>query len=65
MENELKKCPLCGGKAELTTKLVEKLSGCYTEYYIQCYGCLLKTYSYYDKQAAIEKWNTRIDDEKH
>jgi len=65
---ELKPCPFCGSEAELSNTIIDKHAfgkiDYIREYYIQCYGCLVKTRRYLNKEIAIEKWNARVNDEK-
>jgi len=62
---ELKSCPFCGINPILCNKLVTELLGIHTEYYIQCPGCLVKSCQYLKEENAIEKWNTRANDERN
>lgn len=50
-ETELKPCPFCGGKAELSN---------YTHYWIGCKDCWVETKCYKSKEEAIEAWNRRV-----
>lgn len=54
---ELKKCPFCGGEAELI-----ELSN--RDYYVQCRKCKAEQGKVYRaKQTAIKAWNRRASDE--
>lgn len=51
--SELKRCPFCGGEAEL-------LKGqCEIDNYVMCLECRSKTKLYNTKASAIKAWNTR------
>ena len=56
--NEIKKCPFCGGEATLTNKLSKDEYG-QRLWNVCCFGCANRTSSYWDKEIAIEAWNTR------
>lgn len=49
---ELKKCPFCGGEAELC-----KGSGEW--YWVVCTICDITQWNTHDKQEAIKAWNKR------
>ena len=50
--SELKRCPFCGGKAELRA-----YTG--TLQFVQCVGCLSSTTAFPTDEEAIEAWNKR------
>ena len=56
--SELKRCPFCGGEATLTNKLSKDEYG-QRLWNVCCFGCANRTSSYWDKEIAIEAWNTR------
>ena len=56
--SELKSCPFCGGEATLTNKLSKDEYG-QRLWNVCCFGCANRTSSYWDKEIAIEAWNTR------
>lgn len=50
---ELKRCPFCGGEAELLQGVTE------IHNYVMCMHCFCKTQYYNTKKRAIQTWNTR------
>ena len=62
MENKLRPCPFCGGKAEcFKDKLGEWSVVCYDEY--NDYDCCeVKTSTYPTHKTVVDVWNTRITD---
>ena len=56
--SEIKRCPFCGGEATLTNKLSKDEYG-QRLWNVCCFGCANRTSSYWDKEIAIEAWNTR------
>lgn len=58
---ELKRCPLCKGKARIRESWMnsDKLRGLGPEFYIECSNCLVRTPGKNTKQEAVEVWNTR------
>ena len=48
---ELKKCPFCGGEAELVTK--------WTMCCVSCANCFAWTECFDNEAEAIEAWNSR------
>ena len=55
-ETNLKRCPFCGGTANLAKGLIE--------FWTYCPHCGAKTEFYETKQEAVSAWNTRqIEDE--
>ena len=56
--SNLKECPFCGGEATLTNKLSKDEYG-QRLWNVCCFGCANRTSSYWDKEIAIEAWNTR------
>lgn len=62
---EIKKCPFCGGEAEIEEYSVfDGYQGESTSYlvYCSCCDCILTTSKNSNKQDIIEKWNRRVDD---
>lgn len=61
MENKLKPCPFCGGKA----KARENFIG---QWYVSCNDCntIVWTESddYKSKNEAIKAWSRRVEDDK-
>lgn len=53
----LRRCPFCGGKAELRTLYTGE--GSNLHYYVTCTDpiCWMRTPSYYVKSGAIDHWN--------
>ena len=64
MNNELKLCPFCGGKAELWLDFEQyRTKFEYDEknvYHCGCKNCGIIFSSYWEKEHAIEQWNRRI-----
>ena len=57
---ELKKCPFCGGEAEIE----QSLRIVYWDkdfYQVCCVVCLAETWKYHFAADAIEAWNRRVD----
>ena len=56
-EEKLRRCPFCGGEAEL------EINGLYWD--INCKRCLANVGAYkcYNKKQAIEAWNKRVADD--
>jgi hypothetical protein len=52
---ELRKCPFCGGKAEM-------YNYCLNEWYIGCGECSCDLGVFDTKAKAIEAWNKRVGD---
>lgn len=52
MDSKLKKCPLCGGEAEVFLG---------DDWYVECKSCLANTTHYSVKADAIAAWNQRAD----
>ena len=67
MEN-LKKCPFCGGEAEIESEYCwnpsfynpDGRSG-ETLYYAKCKKCIATTKLFVNKEGAIQAWNRRIN----
>lgn len=49
---ELKKCPFCGGEAEIVE---------YTIFWVTCKECAAETKDFDTKEEAIEAWNRRMN----
>ena len=49
-ESELKRCPFCGGKAQITVSQ-------YGTFHATCGTCFVTTQSAIDKKDAIAAWN--------
>ena len=62
MDEELKKCPFCGGNPKIVETVdLEKYNSVTTYYKIVCRGCQLTTWDYYkDINELIKYWNKRI-----
>lgn len=62
MNNELKPCPFCGGKAKIYRK---KIMFIYEEdaYMIYCKNCQAQVRYSNREEIAIEEWNRRTKDE--
>lgn len=56
--SEIKRCPFCGGEATLTNKLSKDEYG-QRLWNVCCFECANRTSSYWDKEIAINAWNTR------
>ena len=52
---ELKRCPFCGGKAELSVK--HGFKGEVIAAFVYCTKCGVSTLSYASQSTAIESWN--------
>lgn len=66
MQNELKPCPFCGGKATITKMLYKELNSHQMVYVISCTNdkCLMeevRTFSDHDLNRVCESWNRRVD----
>ena len=48
---ELKKCPFCGGEAEIAG---------YKIFWVICKECTAETKSFDTREEAIEAWNRRV-----
>ncbi|MBP3577691.1 MAG: Lar family restriction alleviation protein [Lachnospiraceae bacterium] len=56
---ELKKCPFCGGEAELIKYKHREYASTFA---VSCKGNCIKQYDYRDKDRAIEAWNNRVNE---
>ena len=56
---ELKRCPFCGGKADLVLK-----GGSYMVKCRSCPAAVITQYVHQTEEEAIEAWNRRAEDEK-
>lgn len=63
MENELKRCPFCGGEALLQKQRVNG-DDRFTYSWVLCIDCLGQTRRYLSAKSAIETWNRRWPDER-
>lgn len=62
--SELKRCPCCGGEAEIRQRYI-KYNGVVTIVFeIKCKRCCMRSMAFFEKEEAIETWNTRepVDD---
>ena len=60
MNEELKKCPFCGGKSELKIHLFHKLP---SSYGVVCRSCGSETWQLFPtEEEAIESWNRRVQE---
>ena len=55
---ELKKCPFCGGEAE-----IYKSFDYVSKYRVECTKCEMYSQNYNKLEEAIEAWNSRVEDE--
>ena len=55
MSLELKRCPFCGGEAE-----VREVSEGEQVYYAECTECNIRTPLEYDRKMAKADWNARV-----
>lgn len=58
-ELKLKKCPICGGDAEMYQGKYQGLD----TFYVSCTGCGAQTDYEYAEEFAAELWNERVNDE--
>ena len=58
MAEELKPCPMCGGKAR--TQHLDCMDN-YEYWYVECDECGVKTGRELSEKCAIEAWNTRAE----
>jgi Lar family restriction alleviation protein len=59
-DNKLKKCPFCGGVADIEDVFINvKYEGLVTFYKIQCVTCKSQTSIFRDASGAINTWNMR------
>ena len=56
MNEKLKPCPFCGGKAYVDDPNYN--------YVVRCYKCRVSTAWYADKNKALKAWNTRTGEEE-
>ena len=56
MKQELKKCPFCGGKAEVDA--IEVLRGAYMRA-VTCTVCTAQSGWFDTEKEAVKKWNRR------
>lgn len=57
--DKLKPCPFCGGRAETNYAEFD-----YNFFGVSCQICGAYVYDYTSEDAAIEKWNRRINEPK-
>lgn len=56
---ELKRCPFCGGEAEIIEHIFGTLEHSYG---VECTDCGAKTWQFYsEKTDVIEAWNRRAE----
>ena len=55
---ELKRCPFCGGEAEITTG-IPNFTGYFDLNVVECKKCHCQTGEFETRQQVIERWNTR------
>lgn len=60
MAEELKPCPFCGCKAEISQSRLE-IKGLGYVYHVECRLCSAKSGGFLDKQQAIKNWNRRTN----
>ena len=61
MNEELKPCPFCGGKAEIVDFVLEHEYENKLLYYVRCSECTVETDSDEDISVAKSIWNTRVE----
>lgn len=59
MSEELKKCPFCGGEAEVYEQKHREYP---STYYVRCKGFCIKQQDYNEKSRAVFAWNRRVAD---
>ena len=61
MNEKLKHCPFCGGKAQYEYQSDSVADG---EHWVmvQCQSCCANSGYFQSEQSATEAWNTRVDD---
>ena len=61
MNNNLKRCPFCGGQASVQEMFHSMLSN---EYFVKCKKCGAETKRYYKgSRGAVKAWNRRCREE--
>lgn len=60
LNNELKPCPFCGGKAEL----IERIYGAYKDVTVACKQCGIRSTLFSNDLEAITFWNRRASDDQ-
>lgn len=60
MQNELKPCPFCGGKAILKEKYIKGVAN-RKNYWVVCTKCQTRTQDRNRVCKALEEWNRRFD----
>ena len=60
MSEEIKKCPMCGGEADIFDDAYDEKRG---DFYIMCCSCDLKTKNHFIETDAIKEWNKRTHDD--
>ncbi len=60
MQNELKPCPFCGGKANLKEKYIHGVAN-RKNYWVVCTNCQIRIQDRNSVEKAIEQWNRRVD----
>ena len=56
MNEELKPCPFCGGRAEL----IDTTDG---EFYVECRKCGISTRAYVRPETSKRRWDRRVNDD--
>lgn len=56
MNEELKRCPFCGGKAQRVEDLIRRFE---FPFFVRCADCEAQTKSYARMEDAVKAWNTR------
>ena len=59
-QQELKRCPFCGGEADVDTCYSNNGFFATKTYKVFCQDCLCQTDEEYIKDKAIEAWNKRV-----
>ena len=62
MKEEIKPCPFCGGKAEMTCDDAAGYMGYTSDYYVSCKKCGATGKYEKSKAKAITAWNKRTSD---
>ena len=57
---ELKKCPFCGGEAELIEYYIKGVAN-KKNYFVRCEHHCCKTMNFRKTNTAIEAWNRRVE----
>ena len=61
MNDKLKPCPFCGGKAEMNKIEYEYYGEDVAKYYVECFSCCSSSDRYLTDRLAVDAWNRRVD----